>query len=149
MQEEKPEGLRGYSLVYWYVLTWKRAFQFEGRACRSEFAIAGVLYFVGTMILANSEYFAWGSPLTLAEAAPLTKVTMGYMAVALVPWMAASSRRLHDIGYSGWWTAAYLVCCLNLALLGMWTTEGQPHDNEYGPDPMGRKRNPEFAREES
>ena len=97
--------------------------------------MAGLLYFAVTAIVATTSH-PWVESIGLA-----------YLVFALFPWMAASVRRLHDTGSTGWWTVGYLIPLVNLAVAGMWCMEGQPHENRYGPDPMGRIRNPEFARE--
>lgn len=47
----------------------------------------------------------------------------------LLPGIAVSIRRMHDVGKSGWFL---LIPLYNLILV---LTEGERHDNQYGPDP--------------
>lgn len=47
----------------------------------------------------------------------------------LLPGIAVSIRRMHDVGKSGWFI---LIPIYNLILA---LTEGERHDNQYGPDP--------------
>ena len=55
----------------------------------------------------------------------------------LVPWLAASSRRLHDTGRSGWWTLLWLIPLVGqIILIIWWATDSKP-DNQYGPNPKG------------
>ena len=54
----------------------------------------------------------------------------------LIPGLAVSVRRLHDVGKSGWFL---LIIFIPLAgaiwLLVLQCTEGTHSDNQYGPDP--------------
>jgi serine/threonine protein kinase/uncharacterized membrane protein YhaH (DUF805 family) len=59
----------------------------------------------------------------------------------LAPSIAVASRRLHDIGKSGWIAALLAVPLLGFAaavLIGL--PAGQRGDNGYGPDPLGGER---------
>jgi uncharacterized membrane protein YhaH (DUF805 family) len=54
----------------------------------------------------------------------------------LLPTLAASVRRLHDTGRSGWWLLIGLVPILGaLALLFFYVQPGHPGDNQYGSNP--------------
>ena len=55
-----------------------------------------------------------------------------------VPNLAASARRLHDTGRSGWWILIALVPLLGvLALLWWWTRPTERTENRFGPPPAG------------
>ena len=59
-----------------------------------------------------------------------------YSLAVLVPQIALGTRRLHDIGKSGWWQLAALVPVLGwLALLFFYVQGSQAGDNKYGPNP--------------
>lgn len=64
----------------------------------------------------------------------------------LVPWVALMSRRLHDIGHTGWWTTiglipVMLVLPLGIVLLlAVGCIDGAPGENRFGPNPMDRAR---------
>lgn len=59
-----------------------------------------------------------------------------YGLAALIPGLAVSVRRLHDINKSGWWILISLVPCVGgLILLILDCIEGDPGDNQYGPNP--------------
>ena len=51
----------------------------------------------------------------------------------LIPLLAASTRRLHDIGYSGFFNFLLLVPFANFSLLYFWSLDSQPGANIYGP----------------
>ncbi|MFN0182294.1 MAG: DUF805 domain-containing protein [Aquabacterium sp.] len=59
--------------------------------------------------------------------------------LALIPMVAVTAKRWHDLGRSAWWVALLVIPVLGLA----WTAlecglrRGQPGDNRYGPQPAG------------
>lgn len=57
-----------------------------------------------------------------------------------LPSLAVLVRRLHDTGRSGWWYFIAFVPFGSIVLLVFAVLEGQPHDNEYGPDPKAAER---------
>lgn len=58
---------------------------------------------------------------------------------ALIPGIAVTVRRLHDIGKSGWFYLLHLIPCGigSLILLVFMCKDSQPGDNQYGPNPKG------------
>jgi uncharacterized membrane protein YhaH (DUF805 family) len=54
-----------------------------------------------------------------------------YSLFVLIPSIAVAVRRMHDAGRSGWWLFMPLI---NFILL---CRGSQPHDNRYGPNPIG------------
>lgn len=54
--------------------------------------------------------------------------------VTILPLVAVSTRRLHDIGKSGWWQLIYLLPFGMFYGVYLSITEGEG-DNEYGKDP--------------
>jgi uncharacterized membrane protein YhaH (DUF805 family) len=59
----------------------------------------------------------------------------------LIPWLAVSVRRLHDVGWSGWWLLIWFVPLAGgLLLLILDLTRGERGPNRYGPDPLGGER---------
>jgi len=79
--------------MYWYLKVLKNYVNFKGRARRKEywmFTLITTLISIGISLIElpfNSEY---GSNI--------------YLLVTLLPILAVATRRLHDIGKSGWWT---------------------------------------------
>lgn len=59
--------------------------------------------------------------------------------VFLLPSYAASVRRLHDMGQSGWWVLLNFVGG-GIIVLVMCIMDTQPHDNQWGPDPKAAER---------
>jgi uncharacterized membrane protein YhaH (DUF805 family) len=60
----------------------------------------------------------------------------------LIPGIAVSIRRLHDIGKSGWYfLLAFIPCVGGIILLVFALTPGDTYDNEYGRDPKTDEAN--------
>lgn len=60
--------------------------------------------------------------------------------VFLLPSIAVLVRRLHDTGRSGWWWLINFVPGGSIVILVFAVLDGQPYDNEYGPDPKAGER---------
>jgi len=101
---------------------------FDGRARRKEYwffsLFNGIIYMVIYAIFA-----------LISENASL--LTSGlYSLAVLLPGLALTVRRLHDVGKSGWWYLIMLVPILGWIIIFVWTvTPGDVGDNAYGSDP--------------
>ena len=59
-----------------------------------------------------------------------------YTLAILVPSLAVSVRRLHDIGKSGWFILISFIPIVGTIILLVWVCqEGMPEANEYGENP--------------
>jgi uncharacterized membrane protein YhaH (DUF805 family) len=93
---------------------------FNGRAARPEFWWFVLAQVVVSLIL-NMIFPIIGGLFSLA---------------VLLPSLAAGSRRLHDIGKSGWLQLLGLIPLIGWALLIYWCAQpGEPAANQYGPPP--------------
>ena len=100
---------------------------FSGRAPRSEFwwfYLFTVLISWGAQVAA---YAAFPTDPVFAEV-PSTLVGL----VFLLPMLAAASRRLHDIGRSGWWQLLILTGVGIVLLVFWWVQTSQTNENKYG-----------------
>ena len=62
----------------------------------------------------------------------------GYSLAALIPAWAVFTRRMHDIGKSGWWWLIGLIPLVGaIVLLVFACKDSEPGDNAYGPNPKG------------
>ena len=59
-----------------------------------------------------------------------------YSLVVFIPSLAVGSRRLHDIGKSGWWQLLILTI-VGIILLIIWYAIDSKEDNIYGKNPKG------------
>ena len=102
---------------------------FTGRARRSEFWF--FVLFSGIAGAAIGIIFS----LILGEKIGTTLSSAWELAV-LVPTLAVTWRRLHDIGKSGAWYFIFLVPVVGAIILLVWVCkDSQPGDNRYGPNP--------------
>jgi uncharacterized membrane protein YhaH (DUF805 family) len=50
----------------------------------------------------------------------------------LLPYLAVTSRRLHDIGKSGWWQLIGFIPLIGWVVLIYWCVQGPKEPNTYG-----------------
>ncbi|WP_336921648.1 DUF805 domain-containing protein [Aquipuribacter sp. SD81] len=124
----------------------RRYATFTGRARRSEFwffylffvLVYGAPYLAGTVVLAAGTDPLTGEPTRSAAAVGLLLMGVAVLiGLALtIPTLAATVRRLHDTGRSGfWYFIGFVPFVGGLVLLVMLVQPSQPHPNEHGPDP--------------
>lgn len=126
-----------------YINAIKNFTNFNGRARRSEFwyfFLFNIIFAVATMILDNifgttfKMDLPGGEPLTL----PYGYLYMAYGLFIFLPSLALWTRRLHDVGKSGWFLLIGLIPLIGaIWLLVLALTDSQPGDNKYGPNPKG------------
>jgi len=117
----------------WYLEAWKKFAVFQGRARRKEYWFFALINVVVVIALVMAD-FATG---TLNSEAGIGLLSGLYSLAVLVPSLAVSVRRLHDVGRSGWWVLLALVPLLGLVILVFALMDSQPGDNQYGPNPKG------------
>ncbi len=94
----------------------KKYADFSGRASRSEYWWFALAYFIGTGILGT-----------------ISETLSGLLALGvLLPSLAVATRRLHDIGKSGWWQLIALTGIGIFLLLYWYVQPSSPESNEYG-----------------
>lgn len=130
--------------IYLNILTKKYA-DFSGRASRKEFWVFmffHVLTFLGLFLLSAilfkifDEQFQPELELKMQVCLILLVAPVLYLLLTLVPFLAVSARRLHDIGQNHWLLLTHLICLIgSLVLFAIHLTKGQPGSNKYGPDP--------------
>jgi len=110
---------------------------FSGRARRSEYwywALFQWLAMVGLMLVSGVFTMAEGSE------PPMTGMTMiGVFFIAMIlPTIAVSVRRMHDMDRVGWWILVALVPYIGGLILFVWFMfPGTSGRNRFGPDPLG------------
>ena len=135
-----------FNIITAYKSFWKKYADFSGRSRRKEYWLASaahaiimfVLSMLGTIIIslnitsgasANPESAFW----------TLYAIIIIYCLAAIVPSIAMTVRRLHDIGKSGWhYFISFIPCYIGSIIMLVYTcTDSQPGPNEYGPNPKG------------
>lgn len=122
---------------------------FAGRARRREYflfvgfqwLVIGLITGLGSLfvpdggpVMLRTEEFAGGS-----LAAQITTVAVLLFVIAnVVPWLAVSTRRLHDRSYRGWIMARWFLPYVGLLFM-LWDLlrKGDKGENAFGPDPNG------------
>lgn len=118
----------------WYLVVLKKYATFSGRAARSEywyFTLFNALISIGLIILDRviGTYNAEAAMGTLSSL---------YSLAVLIPSLAVSVRRLHDIGRSGWWfLLAFIPLIGALVLIYFMVQDSQAGNNQYGANPKG------------
>lgn len=110
----------------WYLAVLKNYAGFSGRARRTEYWMFFLFNLIITLVLD-----AIG--MAIKQGSLLGGI---YGLAVLIPGIAVAVRRLHDTGRSGWWLFIGLIPIVGtIVLIVFMATEGQPGDNEYGPNP--------------
>jgi uncharacterized membrane protein YhaH (DUF805 family) len=112
--------------VEWYLAPFRKYADFSGRARRREY---------WTFCLVNAAISGIGSG--LSRALPFIGIIVGlYGTATLIPGLAVSWRRLHDVGKSGAWYFMALIPFVGwILLLIQLVKDSVPGPNEYGPNP--------------
>ena len=118
----------------WYLEVLKKYAVFSGRARRAEYwyfvlfniIVAVVLSLIDTLL--GTFNFMQGVGLLSGL----------YALAVLIPTLAVTVRRLHDIDRTGWWIFINLIPLIGfIVLLVFAVTGGTPGSNRYGPNPKG------------
>ncbi len=116
----------------WYLQVLQKYAEFGGRARRKEywmFALFNIIFSIVAMILDN----ILG---TTMENAAYGLFYILYGLAVLIPALAVSVRRLHDVGKSGWMILIALIPIIGgIWLLVLMVTDSNPGENKYGPNP--------------
>jgi uncharacterized membrane protein YhaH (DUF805 family) len=117
----------GEGAWYWMTLPFRRYADFQGRSRRKEYWMFSLLNLGIVFVCAM---FSAGESSTAAVMLVL------YLLLAVVPYLALSVRRLHDIGVSGWLLLISIIPYVGgLALFVLTIIPGKQGDNKYGQDP--------------
>lgn len=111
---------------------------FNGRASRSEFWWFWLASFIFNAVVGGvfSGIAVAASAAAGSDMSWITYLGNVVELAILVPSIAVTVRRLHDIGKSGWWCLIALVCCIGGLYLLYLCAQESDADNEYGPVPM-------------
>jgi uncharacterized membrane protein YhaH (DUF805 family) len=111
---------------------WRRMFDFSGRARRRDFWLCMLIDLVVLFFLAMFDVI-------LAAVIGLPILAFLFPIATIIPTIAISVRRLHDIGKSGYWYFLILVPLVGAMVLFVFAClDSQPGDNIYGANPKGK-----------
>tara|TARA_B100001113_G_C20741428_1_gene462499 strand:+ start:161 stop:541 length:381 start_codon:yes stop_codon:yes gene_type:complete len=122
----------------WYLKVMKENYtNFSGRARRKEFWMFYLFYFI-VIIIAMMLDQALGLTFDLGYGAEMPYGYLYSLAALLhfIPFLGLHTRRMHDVGKSGWFLLISLVPIVGaIWLLILWCTDGSSEENKYGPSP--------------
>ena len=128
---------RRYS-IYWYLQVLKKYLIFSGRSRRNEFWMfqaCNVLATIIVPIVSVNLVSMMGGNLEIILIAYGSSMGI-YSLGIIIPSLAVSVRRLHDVGRSGWWLLIGLVPIVGWALTLIWyVSDSDAEENKYGPNP--------------
>ena len=112
--------------------------QFEGRSRRSEYWYFALFYVLILIALVVAEAVLFQTMITYL---------IGVL-FFIVPALAVSVRRLHDVGKSGWYYLITLIPLVGPIVFLVWAcTDSQYGANAWGPNPKG-EGNGSFSQDE-
>lgn len=122
--------------MQWYTEVLKKYVVFSGRARRKEYWMFTLFNVIISIILGIADSI-------LGTSNDQGSGLLGgiYSLAVLLPSIAVTVRRLHDTNRSGWWALLLLLPIIGwIVLIVFAAMEGNPGDNQYGPDPKGHER---------
>lgn len=112
----------------YFLLAFKRTFDFKGRARRKEYWMFILLIVIFLFII------GFISDIIGDEAFGYLLGT--YIIIIIIPVISVTVRRLHDTNRSGSYIFIRFIPFIgNLWLLSLMCQKGDPYKNKYGPDP--------------
>ena len=126
----------------YYLEAFSKYATFSGRARRKEywmFILFNMLFAIVAMILDNLA----GLAIPELGYGPIYGL---YILAVLIPGLAVTVRRLHDVGKSGWMYFIVLIPIIGATwLLVLMVSSGDQGQNQYGSDPKQFKSGGAFA----
>ncbi|MDR1395014.1 MAG: DUF805 domain-containing protein [Deltaproteobacteria bacterium] len=120
-----------FNLYFMDIIKTKYAL-FDGRARRREYWMYQLWLFIITVALwlVFAVFSLIAGPLGMVV---LVAMILVFLAI-IVPSLAITVRRLHDMGQTGWWLLLNLVG-LSIVPFIFTLLDSQPSENKYGPNP--------------
>ena len=100
---------------------------FNGRASRSEYWWFQFFYFLVVFVAVILDAVLVGGNLEAAGALEIVS-----QLILLLPALAVTARRLHDVGRSGWWMLVGITIVGLIPLFIWWLAPGTNKKNKYG-----------------
>ena len=104
---------------------WKN---FHGRACRSEFWFFYLSLSIISFVIALLE--------VLLGIMGMGVLSILFNIIIIVPYIAVTTRRFHDINMSGWWQLIPITIIGIIPYIYWLTKKGDDTNNKYGSNPL-------------
>ncbi|MEO2267933.1 DUF805 domain-containing protein [Pseudoalteromonas sp. YIC-656] len=122
----------------WYIEALKKYAHFKGRARRTEFWMFILFY---NLVLFGLMFIDMALG-TYDSQEGIGDISALYVLATFIPTIAVNVRRLHDVGYSGWWFLLWFIPLLgHIALVVMYCQDSKSGETKHGPSP----KEPEVA----
>jgi uncharacterized membrane protein YhaH (DUF805 family) len=116
----------------WFLMPLQKFATFSGRSRRKEYWMFFLFTAVVSIVLAVVDMGIG----TYHEASGVGLLSALFTLAVLIPWIAVTARRFHDIGKSGWLQLLFIIPLVGLILWIVWMARaGDQGPNSYGPDP--------------
>lgn len=115
----------------WYLKAFKQYATFSGRAQRAEYWFFTLFFTIGYLLMSFIDGFIG----TFSMEAGMGALGGIFLLVHLLPSIAVSIRRLHDIGRTGWWYLIVIIPLIGPLVFLVFTVLDSKEDNQYGPNP--------------
>ena len=132
----------------WYLEALKNYAVFSGRSRRKEYWYFVLCNVIVSLVLSGLDALLG----TFSFSANLGLLSGIYALAIIIPTLAVSVRRLHDIDRTGWWVLIHLVPVIgSIVLLVFAVLDGTPGENRFGSNPKGStlRRNPRVKAQDS
>ena len=101
---------------------------FSGRASRSEYWFFILFSVLGALVTLIIDIQILGYSIE-SEYTPMNSI---FSLILIIPSIAVSCRRLHDVNQSGWWQLIWLTVIGGILLFIWYVTEGEKKKNRFG-----------------
>lgn len=115
----------------WYLKAFKQYATFSGRAQRAEYWYFVLFYSIGIIVLS----FLDGMLGLYSVEVGIGLLGGVFILLHILPSLAVSVRRLHDIGRTGWWYLLVIIPLIGPIVLLVFSVLDSKEDNQYGPNP--------------
>lgn len=106
--------------------------KFDGRARRAEFWFFLLFFWLASFVLAFIDAMLGMYNYELS----IGLLSFVFIVVSFIPFLAVYSRRLRDVGISGWMLLPGFIPIVGLALFIVAMTKSVDGDNKYGQNPL-------------
>ena len=118
----------------WYLEALKNYAVFSGRSRRKEYWYFVLCNVIVSLVLSGLDALLG----TFSSSANLGLLSGIYALAIIIPTLAVSVRRLHDIDRTGWWVLIHLVPVIgSVVLLVFAVLDSTPGENRFGSNPKG------------
>ena len=118
----------------WYLKVFKQYLDFSGRARRKEYWMFVLFHFIALFLLMLIDTTIG----TTVGEEGIGFFYLVYLVLAIIPSIAVSVRRLHDLGKSGVWFLINFIPFIGaIWFLILTCMEGQSKPNQWGENPKG------------